>query len=268
MTTAIAPTPFPTSAAGQWTCTIEDGRRPRTVTMRRYLVDEHAVVFRADGWTYRVDAIEISDQGDVYITLIRRTRKGHDYKNRLGISTSLADLATSPSTAPRHLAGIVARLQATVAALAPAPAPVTVPMPQARPGECPDCLAPEGECSAATCPAYASDDAPDTGALAPDAPLGTIRFHEGSEDAPQCPCGNDVQGEGFRHVTVAATADDGWVGVFIEPDGAWHALGRHVACLRDYCLRVWSDRDIVTDGTGTWAPVTMRLHHVAEPVQS
>lgn len=119
MTTAIAPTPFPTSAAGQWACTIEDGRRPRNVTMRRYLVDEHAVVFRADGWTYRVDAIEVSDQGDVYITLIRRTRKGHDYKNRLGISTSLADLATSPSTAPRHLAGIVARLQATVAALAP-----------------------------------------------------------------------------------------------------------------------------------------------------
>lgn len=147
----------------------------------------------------------------------------------------------------------------------PAPAPLTVPMPAAQPGECPDCLAPEGECNAATCPAYASDDAPLPAALLPDAPLGTIRFYEGCEDAPQCPCGNDVQGDGFRYVTVA-TSVDGPVGVFIEADGAWHALGRHVACVADHCLRVWSDRDIVRDGTGAWAPVTMRLHHVAEAV--
>ena len=101
------------------------------------------------------------------------------------------------------------------------------------------------------------------GPLAPSAPLGRVQFYDGSEDAPRCPCGNDVLDDGFRPVTVAESVD-GKIGVFIDPDGAWHALGRHVACLADFCLRVWSECDITRDATGVWAPVKFRLHHLAE----
>jgi hypothetical protein len=119
---------FPVSAAGEWTCTIEDGVKPRTVQMTRYLLDETITLFRVDGWDYRVHSVETSDQGDVYVTMIRQTRKGHDYKNGLGISTSLADLAAERTSSPQRLAGVVARIRATVVAVAePAPAvhPVT-----------------------------------------------------------------------------------------------------------------------------------------------
>lgn len=111
--------------------------------------------------------------------------------------------------------------------------------------------------------APSADPLAGTTALAADAPLGAILFYEGYEDAPQCPCGNDVQGDGFRPV-VAAESADGKVGEYADCDGAWQALGRHVACMADYCLRVWSDSDItVTDDT-KHAPVLFRLHHVEE----
>lgn len=389
MTTTTA-SALPTSVAGQWACHIDDGVRNRAVTMTRHLVDETIKLFRADGWDYRLHSVETSDQGDVHVTLIRQTRKGVDYKNGLGISMSLADLAADRTSSPQHLAGIVARIEATIADGA-APAPITVPMPAAQPGECPDCLAPEGECNAATCPAYASDDAPatdieddeepdreptaeqerawdareddarghllvdpadwaddapiaeDTGmtdgrwnppsparaamvvrhvdellafyaargvtdlaeqmtqarvqirraysavtspgirelfsqqirelarrTLAADAPLGRIEFEGGNADAPSCLCGNDATSDGFRPVMVTDTAD-GKVGTFTDDCGDdWFAAGRHVACLSDGCLRVWSDNDI--DGgartdlsEATSARVLFRLHHVAEP---